>query len=228
MWLDWLVFCDCDLQSVCPLMEKYKMLMEAPDGIDWLKGKLGLLMGRAMLNKALIQFSIDGWSCVPCLLFTWGQTMVKVMKIMVTSLKRSHSCTATFSVPNPAAGHHRPMPPLETPGHRQVCDSLLWGHCSFAPFCWVLVYKVLLHPPRVYFPVWCKLWQLYGGVNGDLLQEGLCHTQVCCTQSPYPCGRPPCDIYITVWYIYHDIYDIYITYIYDTLWIILCFPYFNF
>ena len=32
--------------------------------------------------------------------------------------------------------------------------------------------------------------QLYGGVNGDLIQEGLCHTQVCCTQSPYPCTRP--------------------------------------
>ena len=29
-----------------------------------------------------------------------------------------------------------------------------------------------------------------GGVNGDLLQEGLCHTQVCCTQSPCLCGRP--------------------------------------
>ena len=27
-------------------------------------------------------------------------------------------------------------------------------------------------------------------VNGDLLQEGLCHTQVCCTQSPCPCGSP--------------------------------------
>ena len=26
--------------------------------------------------------------------------------------------------------------------------------------------------------------------NGDLLQEGLCHTQVCCTQSPYPCSSP--------------------------------------
>ena len=39
-------------------------------------------------------------------------------------------------------------------------------------------------------PVLCKFWQLYGGVNGDLLQEGLCHTQVCCTQSPYPCGSP--------------------------------------
>ena len=35
------------------------------------EGKLGLvLMGRAMLSKSLIQFSIDGWSCVPSLLFT--------------------------------------------------------------------------------------------------------------------------------------------------------------
>ena len=39
-------------------------------------------------------------------------------------------------------------------------------------------------------PVLCKFWQLFGGVNGDLLQEGLCHTQVCCTQSPCPCGSP--------------------------------------
>ena len=30
----------------------------------------------------------------------------------------------------------------------------------------------------------------YGGVNGDLLQESLCYTQVCCTQSPCPCSRP--------------------------------------
>ena len=39
-------------------------------------------------------------------------------------------------------------------------------------------------------PALCKFWQLYGGVNGDLLQEGLGHTQVCCTQSPCPCGSP--------------------------------------
>ena len=56
--------------------------------------------------KSLIQFSVDGWSCVPSLLFTWGQTMVDVMKIMVTSLKRSQACTATICAPNPAAGHH--------------------------------------------------------------------------------------------------------------------------
>ena len=33
----------------------------------------------------------------------------------------------------------------------------------------------------------CKFWQLCGGVNGDFLQEDLCHTH---TQSPCPCGRP--------------------------------------
>ena len=29
LWSDWLVFCDCGFQSVCPLMEKDKRVMEA-------------------------------------------------------------------------------------------------------------------------------------------------------------------------------------------------------
>ena len=58
--------------------------------------------------------------------------MVEIMKIIVTSLKRSHACTATLSASSPAGGHHPPMPLLETPRHpEQVQDSLLWGHCSF-------------------------------------------------------------------------------------------------
>ena len=41
------------------------------------RGKLNLvLMGGVMHSKSLIQFSVDGWSCVPSLLFTWCQTMV--------------------------------------------------------------------------------------------------------------------------------------------------------
>ena len=73
---------------------------------------------------------------------------------------------------------------LDTP--RQVWVSLLWGT---APFFWVLVHtRFCLCPPRVCFPVLCKFCQLFGGGNGDLLQEGLCHTQVCRTQSPCPCG----------------------------------------
>ena len=43
--------------------------------------------------------------------------MVEAMKIMVTSFRRSHADTATPSAPNPAAGHPRPIPLLETPGH---------------------------------------------------------------------------------------------------------------
>ena len=34
-------------------------------------------MSRAVLSKSLIQFSVDGWSCVLSLLLTWGQTMVE-------------------------------------------------------------------------------------------------------------------------------------------------------
>ena len=76
---------------------------------------------------------------------------------------------------------------LET--HGQVWVSLLWGHCSFLldpDAC-----KVLFLPSKSLFPqTVCKFWQLYDGVNGDLLQEGLCHTQVYCTQSCCPCSRP--------------------------------------
>ena len=38
----------------------------------------------------------------------------------------------------------------------------------------------------VYFSAVCgsSARQLYGGVNGNLLSEGLCHTQYCCIQSP--------------------------------------------
>ena len=141
-----------------------------------------------MLSKSLIQISVDGWSCVPYLLFTWGQTMVEVMKTMVTTLKSSHACTATLSAPNPEAATTSPrlhQKFLNT--HWQVWVSLFCGHCSFllGP-----AHKVLLCPPRVYFPALCKFWQLYGGVNGDLLQEGLCHTQGCCIQSLCPFSRP--------------------------------------
>ena len=43
--------------------------------------------------------------------------MVEVMKIMVTSFKRSLACTATLSAPSSAAGHCLPTPPPETLGH---------------------------------------------------------------------------------------------------------------
>ena len=38
--------------------------------------------------------------------------------------------------------------------------------------------------------VLCMFWQLCGGVNGDLFQEGLFHLPVYCPQSPCPCISP--------------------------------------
>ena len=118
----------------------------------------------------------------PCFL-TLDQTMVEVRKIMATSFKRSHECTAALSAPDPAAGHHPPMPPLETPGHSQASlGQSLAGSLLLSPGSWCAQGFVCALQESV-SPVLCKFWWLCGGVNGDLLQEGLCHTQVC---MPYP------------------------------------------
>ena len=42
------------------------------------------------------------------------------MKIMATSFKGTCAHTVVFSAPDPAAGHCRLMPPLETPGHSRA------------------------------------------------------------------------------------------------------------
>ena len=125
----------------------------------------------------------------PCYL-TWGQTMVEIMKIMATSFKRSHVHTAALSAPNPAAGNHQPTPPPETPGHSQGSQGQsLVGSLLLSPGSWCAQGFICALQESV-SPVLCLLWQLYCDINGNLLQKGLCHTQVYCTQSPCPCSSP--------------------------------------
>ena len=82
------------------------------------------------------------------------------------------------------------MPQLETPGHSQgSLGQSLVGSLLLSPGSWCTQGSVCALQESV-SPVLCKFWQLYGGANGDLLQEGLCHTQVCCTQSSCPCDGP--------------------------------------
>ena len=112
------------------------------------------------------------------------------MKIMATSSKMFHACTAALSDLNPVTGHCLPTPPPETPGHSWVSlGQSLVGLLLLSPGSWCTQDFVCALQESV-SPVLCKFWQLCGRVNGDLLQEGLCHTQVCCTQSPCPCSRP--------------------------------------
>ena len=87
---------------------------------------------------------------------------MEVMKIMATSFKRPHAGTATLSSRDPAAGHHRTTPPLETPRHsRASLCRLLWGHCPFlrGPG----KHKVLFVPSKALFP------QLYVSSAGCML-----------------------------------------------------------
>ena len=110
--------------------------------------------------------------------------------IMVTSFKRSHAHIAALSASNPTAGHHRPTPLPETPGHSQASlGQALVGSLLLSPGSCCVQGFVCAFQESV-SPVLCNFWWLCAGVNGDLLQEGLCHTQVSCTQSPCPYSSP--------------------------------------
>ena len=59
------------------------------------EGKTGLvLLDGARLSKSLIPFSVDGWGCVPSLLFDLRPNYRGGMKKMATSFIRSHAHTA--------------------------------------------------------------------------------------------------------------------------------------
>ena len=73
-----------------------------------------------------------GRAVFPLCCLTWDQTMVEVMKMMVTSFKRSHACTDALSAPTLQQATADPCLRwrlLNT--HGEIWVSLLWGHCSF-------------------------------------------------------------------------------------------------
>ena len=138
-----------------------------------------------MFSKSLIQFSIQGRGFAPFLLLGLRPNCSGGNEDNGNLLQKApcmHCCTEC------------PQPCIRPPLNSRLCWTLLDTHgqvwVSFtSPFSWVLLHTMFcLCPPRVCFPVLCKFWWFFGGVNGDLLQEGFCHTQVCCTWSPS--GRP--------------------------------------
>ena len=112
------------------------------------------------------------------------------MKIMVNSFRRSHAHTTTLLTPNQPADYYRPMPSLETPGYswaslgQSLVGSLLLSHGSWCTQGFVCALQESVSP------FLCKFWWFYGRVNGNLLQDSLCRTQVYCTQSPCACSSP--------------------------------------
>ena len=80
--------------------------------------------------------------------------MVEVMKIMVTSFKRSHAWTLHSVPPTLQQATSNPClcQRLLDP-HGQVCVSLLWGHCSF--LLGPSADKALFVPSKSLFPQTC-------------------------------------------------------------------------
>ena len=183
--------------------------------------KLGLiLIGRAMFSKSLIQFSVDGWGCIPSLLFGLRPNCLpkpppeiprhsqrSLTQFLVGTLLLSpcswyaqgfvcalqefpQSCVSSVIKsrwPPNSLGFSVSLPDPQVGKSMWVLEFLaVWEFIGYncSALCW----------PSV--------WWLYGGVNGNLLQEGLCHRlcKTCllhpeplplpqATADPYLCGR---------------------------------------
>ena len=113
-------------------------------------------MGRAMLSKSVIQFSVVGRGCVPSLLFDLRPNYGGGHEDNGDLLQKvpcTHCCTHCTPTQQQATTdsclHQRLLDILG-----QVWVSLLWGHCFF-----------LLGPGALQesvSPVLCKFWPFYG------------------------------------------------------------------
>ena len=91
-----------------------------------------------MLSKSLIQFSVDGWSCVPFLLFDLRPKYGGGNQDSGDFLQKVPCTHAALSAPDP--GHRRPTSLPEAPGHpraslgqsgegqRSLACCRPWGH----------------------------------------------------------------------------------------------------
>ena len=104
-------------------------------------------MGKAMLSKSLIQFSVDRQGCLPSLLFDLRPNYVVDKE---DNGDFPHK-VLLLCAPNPAEATTNPWLCWRLPDtHGQVCVSLLRGHCSFLldPG----AHKVLFVPSKSLFP----------------------------------------------------------------------------
>ena len=114
-------------------------------------GKLGLvLMDGTMISKSLIQFSVDGWGCVPSLLFdlrpNYGRGNGSNMQPPLKGLCQN-CCTDAL---DPTAGHCSPMSLPEIPGHSRASRAQsLVGSLLLFPGSWCTQGFV---PSRSLFP----------------------------------------------------------------------------
>ena len=159
-----------------------------------------------MSQQALLVLPLQGWSLSQhgerhshhnfrwedCGSLGWGKPMIKCWAWIekVTTFTAENGVQETiYSGPEtylPCSVTHWIHPLQSKSGY--ICEI----SCGVtAPFSWSWCAQDFVCALQgSVSPVLYKFWQFYCGVNGDLFQEGLCHTQVRSTQSPYPCSSP--------------------------------------
>ena len=114
-------------------------LWKIPDGRDWLRGKLSLvLMHRGMFSKSLIQFSVDGWGCVPSLLLDLWSNYGGGNEDNGDLLQNVPCMHCCIQCPRPCS---RSLPTRASAGDSWTLMGIS-GSVSYgvtAPFSWVLV-----------------------------------------------------------------------------------------
>ena len=127
--------------------------------------------GGAVLNKSLIQFSVDGQGCVPSRLFDLRPNYGGGNEDKGDLLQKVLWMHCRTQCPRPCIRRHQPMSPPETSRHSWAnLGQSLVGSLLFSPGSWCAQGLVCALQDSV-SPIMCKFWWLYGGVNGDLLQS---------------------------------------------------------
>ena len=87
-------------------------LWKLPDGRDWLWTLRLVLMGGAILSKFSVQFSVDGWGCVPSLLFGLRPNYGELMRTVTGNSFKRTCIQCSWCHSRPLSTHTS----LETPG----------------------------------------------------------------------------------------------------------------
>ena len=130
-----------------------------------------VLMGRAMFSKSLIEFSIDGWGCVPSLLLDLRPNYGGGNEENGDHLPKVPCTHCPLQCPQPCGRPPQTHASARDSGTFMSKSELVsCGSLLLSPGSWC-AQGFFLCPPRVCFPSLVMFWKLYGGINEDLLQE---------------------------------------------------------
>ena len=143
---------------------------------SWWWEKLGLaLVSRALISRALIQLSADGWSCTLSLALVWpSQPSPGVCRLYgkVNGKLQKVIPRGTFSAPVPVVSPCRPMPPIGgLQCHQVVLVQFPLGSVLLSSGYWCMQNFVCALQDWSLFPP--VLWKFYNQIPWLLRSESL-------------------------------------------------------